>query len=297
MNRVTRTGQVLAALAVALIVPSLAHAQAARTWVSGVGDDVNPCSRTAPCKTFAGAISKTATGGEISVLDPGGFGAVTITKSITIDGEATLGSILANTGLNGIVINAGPSDVVILRHLEIQGTGSGNSAVNYIGGGAVVIENCMFYGYTGNTVVVNLAASGNLKMKNTTIVGGTQGIAIKTTAGSLNVSLDNVDIRGTTSGVHAVAGFTTITNSVITQNTGVGVLADQTSTINVEHSSISNNAAGLQVQPGATLRLTDNGIYDNGSSLVCNGGQMLSRGDNRIDGGAGCAPTGTVPVQ
>ena len=63
-----------------------ASAQATRTWISGVGDDANPCSRTAPCKTFAGAISKTAEGGEINALDPGGYGAVTITKSITIDG-------------------------------------------------------------------------------------------------------------------------------------------------------------------------------------------------------------------
>src|SRR3712207_9361033 len=69
-----------------LALSSLAHAQATRTWVSGVGDDVNPCSRTAPCKTYAGAISKTADKGEISTLDPGGFGTVTITKSITIDG-------------------------------------------------------------------------------------------------------------------------------------------------------------------------------------------------------------------
>src|SRR2546426_6768037 len=79
---------------------SLAQAQATRTWVSGVGDDANPCSRTAPCKTFAGAISKTFIGGEIDALDPGGFGAVTITKSITIDGAGTLASILSS-GVNG----------------------------------------------------------------------------------------------------------------------------------------------------------------------------------------------------
>src|SRR5919112_4504399 len=92
---------------------SAASAQATRTWVSGVGNDVNPCSRTAPCKTFAGAISKTAAGGEISVLDPGGFGAVTITKSITIDGDGTLAGILAAAG-SGITVSAGPNDVVIL---------------------------------------------------------------------------------------------------------------------------------------------------------------------------------------
>src|SRR5437762_8424071 len=81
-------------------------AQATRTWVSGVGDDASPCSRTAPCKTFAGAISKTAAGGEIDALDPGGFGAVTITKAITIDGHNTMTSVLASGG-NGIVISAG----------------------------------------------------------------------------------------------------------------------------------------------------------------------------------------------
>src|SRR6476620_9101682 len=106
---------------------SIAQAQATRTWVSGVGDDVNPCSRTAPCKTFAGAISKTAAGGEINCLDPGGFGAVTITKSLTIDCTGTIGSILAS-GTNGVIINctAGvtPAPEVKLRGLSIDGAGT-----------------------------------------------------------------------------------------------------------------------------------------------------------------------------
>ena len=81
MKRFARTPMIAL---VFTFVASSAHAQATRTWVSGVGDDANPCSRTAPCKTFAGAISKTAAHGEISVLDPGPYGAVTITKSITL---------------------------------------------------------------------------------------------------------------------------------------------------------------------------------------------------------------------
>src|ERR1700742_40193 len=108
-----------------------AFAQATRTWVSGVGDDVNPCSRTAPCKTFAGAISKTASGGEISVLDPGGFGAVTITKSITLDGDGTLAGILAAT-VNGIIVNAGVNDVVVIRSISINGTSGANIGLNGI---------------------------------------------------------------------------------------------------------------------------------------------------------------------
>src|SRR5262245_20565356 len=114
----------IAAFAVVLSTASLAHAQATRTWISGVGDDLNPCSRTAPCKTFAGAISKTVAGGEIDTLDPGGFGAVTITQSITFDGTSGLAGILVS-GTNGIVIQAGATDVVILRNLDINGIAAG----------------------------------------------------------------------------------------------------------------------------------------------------------------------------
>src|SRR2546421_11065035 len=111
---------------------SLAQAQASRTWVSGVGDDANPCSRTAPCKTFAGAISKTAACGEIDALDPGGFGAVTITKSITLDGTGTMGSILASSGATGININITGEETaktVCLRGLTINGAGTGINGI------------------------------------------------------------------------------------------------------------------------------------------------------------------------
>src|SRR5437879_72818 len=117
-----------------------AQAQATRTWVSGVGDDANPCSRTAPCKTFAGAISKTAAGGEIDALDPGGFGAVTITKAITIDGGGgQVASVLA-AGTNGIVVQAGATDVVTLRNIRINGIGSGLNGILFRGGAALNVE-------------------------------------------------------------------------------------------------------------------------------------------------------------
>src|SRR3712207_5339581 len=102
-----------------LALPSSAFGQASRTWVSGVGDDVNPCSRTAPCKTFAGAISKTAAGGEINIIDAGGFGAVTVTKSITIKGHGATAGIFASS-VNGVIVNAAPTDKVILKGLDIN---------------------------------------------------------------------------------------------------------------------------------------------------------------------------------
>src|SRR5438105_15466211 len=129
MNKTRFALKALSFLLITLACAAAAHAQATRTWVSGVGDDVNPCSRTAPCKTFAGAISKTADKGEIDCIDPGGFGTVTITKNITIDGNGTFASILA-AGTNGVNVNdsasgAPNSKIVRLRNISINGAGTG----------------------------------------------------------------------------------------------------------------------------------------------------------------------------
>src|SRR5438132_5517852 len=120
MNKFRFTINALAIAIFTFAFASLAQAQATRTWVSGVGDDANPCSRTAPCKTFTGAISKTAAHGEINVLDPGGFGAVTITKATTIDSGSFNGGVLVS-GTNGIIVNAAATDDVTLRGLDIDG--------------------------------------------------------------------------------------------------------------------------------------------------------------------------------
>ncbi|HEY3914092.1 MAG TPA: right-handed parallel beta-helix repeat-containing protein, partial [Verrucomicrobiae bacterium] len=103
---------------------STARAQATRTWVSGVGDDANPGSRTAPCKTIAGALAKTAAGGEIDALDPGGFGAVTILRALTLDGKGPLASVLVS-GTTALTISAGPNDVVTIRNFSINGLATG----------------------------------------------------------------------------------------------------------------------------------------------------------------------------
>ncbi|PYR56370.1 MAG: hypothetical protein DMF85_16740, partial [Acidobacteria bacterium] len=159
----------LALLAFPLLAATPAAAQATRTWVSGVGDDVNPCSRTAPCKTFAGAISKTAAGGEIDALDPGGFGAVTITKGMTIDGGPNAGGILSS-GVQGVIINAGSNDVITLRNLAINGAGTtlGTNGVRIIGGRSVLIENCKIYYYSNNGIDFEPVGGMNVMVVNTT---------------------------------------------------------------------------------------------------------------------------------
>src|SRR5215467_9948585 len=135
---------------------SLAFAQASRTWVSGVGDDANPCSRTAPCKTFAGAISKTAPGGEIDALDPAGYGAVTITKAITIDGGGGQVASVLVSGTNGIVVQAGTADVVILRNLRFNGIGSGLNGIRFLSGKDLNVEDCYIFGFTQNGIDISL---------------------------------------------------------------------------------------------------------------------------------------------
>jgi hypothetical protein len=282
-------------------VASLAHAQATRTWVSGVGDDANPCSRTAPCKTFAGAISKTAAGGEISVLDPGSFGAVTITKSITINGDGTLAGILS-AGTNGIVVNAGASDLVVIRNVSINGARTGINGIRYLGGATLVVENCTISGVSMNAIDVALVASGNLVVKNTTLIGGAVGIRIfGPLAGRVTGVVEQSRILGAAIGVHSQLGLTHITNSVISGNTAFGVITDG-GTINVANSALTNNAVAAQAQPGTTIRLSNNDVSDNLIGLGCGGGTLASSGNNRISGNVGgvgptCSPNATITLQ
>src|SRR5262249_20060482 len=144
---------------------SSARAQAFRTWISGIGDDANACSRTAPCKTFAGAISKTAAGGEVNILDSSGYGFATIAKSITIDGGGAFASILAASGTTGLVINAGASDVVTIRNLSINGVGTGLDGIRFTSGKAVNIDNVKIFGFTSDGIEVNKTASGALSIE------------------------------------------------------------------------------------------------------------------------------------
>jgi hypothetical protein len=303
MNRFARYA--FTTMTLALLAPTLAFAQATRTWVSGVGDDANPCSRTAPCKTFAGAISKTAAAGEISVLDPGGFGAVTITKSITINGDGTLAGILVS-GTNAIIINAAATDTVIIRNVSFQGVNTGLAAVRVLAAGRVVIENCSIYGFTGNNIELLSSTATRIEVRNTSITGGVsgglpvgQGVAFSGTGAPQFLSLRDVTIKGTTNAVHSVHGFTDISHSIITGASTVGVLADVNSTVSVSDSQIYGNTSfGVQAQPGTVLRLTGNSIFDNGTNFNCAGGSILSANNNAVaGGGASCGPTGSITVQ
>src|SRR6266508_851123 len=185
-----------------LAVASMSQAQATRTWVSGVGDDANPCSRTAPCKTFAGAISKTAVDGEIDALDPGGFGAVTITKSITIDGCCMTSILGAGTTAININITSGTDlkKTVRLRNISINGASSGIHGINFIAGLKLYVENCQIYGFQSSAssrgIKANVGASAQLYVKDSNIENNASGIDVSASSGVIVAVMDNVFFGG-----------------------------------------------------------------------------------------------------
>jgi hypothetical protein len=287
-----------------LAVASTGQAQATRTWVSGVGDDVNPCSRTAPCKTFAGAISKTAAGGEIDALDPGGFGAVTITKSMLIDGTngAGFGSILAS-GVNGVNVNDSatgtPNTIVVrLRNLSINGAGTilGINGVNFTSGATVHVENCVIRNFSGAGIRVATPQAARLIVSNTTISEITgQGIefAGANAANDAGV-IDNTTITRTGAGVRiSNRASVAISNSNISVNNAVAATAGVIitaavggSVIDLENCQVNFNSVGVQPNAGNTIRLGNTRMTGNGNALNFNGGTIASFGNNRIAGNA-----------
>lgn len=296
MKRTVRIAATM--VACALLGSSAAYAQATRTWVSGVGDDANPCSRTAPCKTFAGAISKTAAGGEISVLDPGGYGGVTITKSITINGEGTLAGILVGAGTNGVIINAAATDVVTLRNISIHGVGATLNGVRFLAGKMLVVDNVDIAVAQNAIDVETSTANARVVVSNTTIRGGTNGIQVTNPGGGVVVSVDQTSIRAAATGIDALAGSVNVTNSVFAGMTNfaiTGTAGNHT----VNGSLFTGNFAAAQALAGATISLSDNSISGNNFAFGCSGGTLASTGNNRIINNTnnGCTPNGVVTVQ
>jgi hypothetical protein len=283
-------------LTVLLMAPP-AQAQGTRTWVSGVGDDANPCSRTAPCKTFAGAISKTAAGGEISVLDSGDFGAVTITKAITINGGGTLAGILS-AGITGIIVSAGVNDNVVIRSVSINGVGTGINGIRFLAGKSLTLDNVTISGFTTRGVDMSMAATAKLIARNTRITNGATGIFITTTGGTAQASLEDVHLTGLTNGVEVSSnGRATISNSVISGNSSNGILASASTTrINVDGCQISfNDLTGVNASvAGSVIRLSSNEIVNNNTGIsIAAGAFVESAADNRDAGNVGTtAPNG-----
>jgi hypothetical protein len=313
-------GYLLSSLFLALamaVIATPASAQATRTWVSGVGDDANPCSRTAPCKTFAGAISKTAAGGEINCIDPGGFGTVTITKSITIACEDVEAGVL-NAGVNGVIVNALATDVVVLRGLDIDSTPTspGLNGVRFLVGAALFIEDCVIRDNTGaapNGMGINFAPSvaAELYVNNTTITGNNDGIHVQPTGtGSAKVVIENSSIENNNlagvkaDGTGSTGGMNiTVVSSNVSGNTNSGISLFNTAggaaiNIMVDRVAAANNGAngGLRADgPNTLLRVGNSTVSGNTTgTAINNGGLIQSYGNNQINGNTSDGPNPPV---
>lgn len=307
MKRLAIPSAIVATAFASFLSASPAFAQATGTWVSGVGDDVNPCSRTAPCKTFAGAISKTARNGEIRCLDPAGFGAVTITKSITIECHEILASVL-NASTTGVIINI--TDVtdtlstVRLRNLIINGAGSGTRAglrgVNILAAKAVYLDDLRIDSQINEGVRdARTTATGKLYIRNSIIRdnGGTGVSLLATGNPPLNVVIEDTHINGNNVGLGVASGnIAMVARSVLSGNVTAGVATDPSATIgvSVDNSTISSNGTGVVAGAGSFVRISNNNIGFNGTGLS---GATTSFGNNRIYPNVGTAPTAAVPGQ
>jgi hypothetical protein len=288
-----KTSNVVKFLAVMIMGTGLMYGQATRTWVSGVGDDANPCSRTAPCKTFAGAISKTAPGGEIDALDPGGFGALTITKAITLDGGGGQVASVLVSGTNGIVVAAGPNDVVILRNLRINGIGTGINGVRFLSGKDLNVENCFIFGFTTNgiDIALNQATPASVHIINTVLKnnGGSGVRAANATTPNVNV-----EILHTEALVDSI-GFEANTNSRMVVNYSVAASASSdgmkasagTAQIAVSNSDASFNNNAITAASGSSVNVYASSVaYNTTCSFNNSASNFGSFGSNRIVGPA-----------
>jgi len=262
-----------------------------RSWVSGLGNDNNPCSRSAPCQTFAGAISKTAAGGEIDVLDPGSFGPVTITKSISIV-SFTVAGVLTGAGVNGIVISAPSGSIVVLKGITLDGMATGADGIKFLSGGTLYVENCAVNNFTGAAIDFTSSTTAALFVKDSTLrnnAGG--GVWVHPTGGAsapVAASMDhvrsesnlfgfkveenaNVSIRDSIAADNAGNGF------YVTSNTG-GIAVMELETC----SSVNNGTIGVRADnTNATARISNMRINHNGTGILANGGQIYTFGDNK----------------
>ena len=227
------------------LVAASAFAQATRTWVSGVGDDANPCSRTAPCKTFAGAISKTASGGIIDALDPGGYGAVTITKPMTIEGNGTLASILSS-GVQGVIVNitSGTNRDVVLRNILIDGSGVtlGTNGINFIAGDSLTVEDCYITKYSTTGILFQPNTAAKLTVRRTGIylaMIGIRSVGIGV-SGFASTTVDDSEVSKNVTGIQGdEKSKTTVRNSYANGNSGDGILGTSTTSCSMRSISAS----------------------------------------------------------
>ena len=291
MNKYRIAIQTFVFVILVLGTSALVNAQATRTWVSGVGDDVNPCSRTAPCKTFAGAISKTATNGEINCLDPAGYGAVTVTKSITIDCEDTQGSILS-AGTNGVIVNitavTDTKKSFKLRGVSINGAGTGINGVRILSANNVTLQEVVIDGMTQHGVSVETNTTVLKMLVDATTIRSNAGHGINAFVvlpSTLNLVVNNSTFAyNAQNGLNFADNVKATATSSVFMNSASGVLASNAVVYLKDCTVAYNTTNGIRSQSGGNIILHGTSITSNGTG-ISNAATVTSvTGTNSITG-------------
>ena len=299
-----------------------AQAQATRTWVSSFGNDANTCTRSSPCKTFAGAYNKTAVGGEIDTVDPAPYGSLTVTHAITVDaGSALVPAVVTAPGVNAFTVNAGPNDRVVLRNIGMNGVNqsgmAGTDGIQFNSGASLAVEHCIIEGFGTYGISFQPTIRANLTVSDSVLVGngslgttGTGALIASTAAGTgganrAGIVSTVVDLG--TSGITAGQNTKMEIDRVTVGRTGLGggdygiTSTGLGAEVSVDYSTISGNAmGGLHATNGAKMYVANSSITYNQTNGILSdvGGQVLSYGNNRVAGNTGASTFfGTIPLQ
>jgi len=278
----------LAVLLGAAVLAPAAEAQSTRTFVASYGDDAQPCSRTAPCRTFATAFDRTATNGEIDVIDTGSYGPITITRAMKLRGRGTIAGVIVNAG-SAITVNAGASDRVAISGLDINGLTTATNGIRVLQAGKVTVDDVQIFGFTYAGVDfepanagARLAVTHSILYDNRSSTGATGSAVVVQPAGvgTARATVSDTEMHHNDFGV-AASGTT------------------QEAVINVTRSTISDSIAGVFSNGASALvRLSATDVLDSQFGLFYgNGAQVVSSGNNNVNGnGTNGTPTSVTPT-
>jgi Right handed beta helix region len=283
---------IAAALALAVTLPAVsAQAQSPRTFVSAAGSDSNPCSFAAPCRHFQAAVNATSPGGEVDALDPAGYGPITISQAITIEGQGW-SYIAPPTGGNGITINAVSGNVAI-HGVSLNGVGITGMTfgIAFNSGSSLTVRDSVIQNFTKDGIHFQPAASSQLSVLNTLVSNnGSNGISIPptgsgTTTGVLNhVDIENNGVNGLfVDSVGLQSINVTFSDSVSANNGANGVLTQHPlAWVTIRRCTISNNVTGLAAAGSGAIVIAQSIITGNGNAWDNGSGGIGSAGDNFI---------------
>jgi hypothetical protein len=271
-----------------------------RTYVSGGGKDSNPCTASSPCQTLQAALTLTAAGGEIFVLDSANYGAVTINKAVSITSEGASAGVLAATG-TAITISAGPNDVVNLRGLDLDGGNAASVGIQFSSGASLNIQKSSLRGFTGMGINFAPNAPGTLVVSETIVnANGKNGILISGSgSNALSAMLSRVIASRNGVGIYANGASVSVTVSdTVASNNSYGVGASGAAVM-VRNSTFSSNSVGIAADQSAVVQVGQSTVTANSTGWTAtNGAKVVSYGTNNVSGNAtDGTPTTTVALQ